>query len=158
MGLPLSESGASRPCPDRVRGFPGQQRVVAGNEVSRQKLLFQVSGQRIGGELHGSTATEWGCDITYLSLSCILARVAAFALIVALGAYAAHGFGDRVHENGHATCACISAAPRALQHRQLSSGNPYSLYSSPSSDLTSSAPRDVVFPRSFLAPPLTSPN
>jgi len=31
----------------------------------------------------------------------LVAFIAAFTLIVALGAYSAHGFGDRVHENGH---------------------------------------------------------
>jgi hypothetical protein len=31
----------------------------------------------------------------------LVAFVAAITLIVALGAFSAHGFGDRAHENGH---------------------------------------------------------
>jgi hypothetical protein len=31
----------------------------------------------------------------------LVAFIAAITLIVALGAYSAHGFGDRVHDNGH---------------------------------------------------------
>lgn len=38
---------------------------------------------------------------TRLRRNRLVALIAALALIVALGAYSAHGFGDRGHDNGH---------------------------------------------------------
>jgi len=57
---------------------------------------------------------------TRLRRNRLVALVAAVTLIVALGAYSAHGFLDRVHENGHCDlCVHFSGTAGAPAHASV---------------------------------------
>jgi len=71
----------------------------------------------------------------------LVAFVAAITLIVALGAYSAHGYGEREHDNGHCDlCVHFSGTAGSPAHATVV-GSPYSSYVPRSSARRSSAPR-----------------